>query len=140
MHWDPSACLPAARVHTLASRRSLSRRPAPRRLLAAAAVTIAIAAIPVFAGATTGASAASGGTTVSIAPGPFGSMLVVGSGMFAGYALYYITGDAPPNYSCTTTSSNYAQRTRLHRSAWQPKGGVAGADDQGCAGGRPRCE
>jgi predicted lipoprotein with Yx(FWY)xxD motif len=104
MHWRPtSLAADGARPHTLPSRRGLSRRPAPRRLLAAAAVTIALAAIPVFAGATTGASAASGGTTVSVAPGPFGSMLVVGSGMFAGYALYYITGDTPPNYSCTTT-------------------------------------
>ena len=30
-------------------------------------------------------------------------MLIVGSGKFAGYTLYLITGDSPTAYACTAT-------------------------------------
>jgi predicted lipoprotein with Yx(FWY)xxD motif len=89
-----------ARLRALATRTAAVRT---RRLLAAAVTTIAVAAIPLFAGATSGASAASAADTViGKGPGPFGPMLVVGSGPLAGLALYFITSDQPPAYGCTT--------------------------------------
>ncbi len=48
-------------------------------------------------------AATSPGTVIATAPSPFGTILVVGSGQYAGYSVYTITSDAPPNYGCTTT-------------------------------------
>ena len=82
---------------------TVSRSARTRRLLAAALMTIAVAAIPVFAGATSGASAAgSANTVIGKGPGPFGPMLVVASGPLAGLTVYFITSDQPPHYGCTT--------------------------------------
>lgn len=53
-----------------------------------------------------GAVAAGGaatGTVVATAPSPNGQVLVAGSGSRLGYALYFITSDAPPTFGCTTT-------------------------------------
>ena len=93
-----------ARLRALPSRpAAISRTIRTRRLLAAAVATIAATAIPLFAGATSGASAASSADTViGKGPGPFGPMLVVGSGQLAGESLYFITSDQPPHYGCTT--------------------------------------
>ena len=93
-----------ARLRALPSRpAAISRTIRTRRLLAAAVATIAATAIPLFAGATSGASAASSANTViGKGPGPFGPMLVVGSGQLAGESLYFITSDQPPHYGCTT--------------------------------------
>lgn len=78
------------------------RRGALRRLTAPVAVagTLALVSLLTLAG---GASATSTGTMISTAAGPFGTMLVIGSGQGAGFALYYITSDQPPNYGCTVT-------------------------------------
>ena len=93
-----------ARLRALPTSPAAVRRAArTRRLLAAAVATIAVTAIPLFAGATSGASAAnSADTVIGQGPGPFGPMLVVGSGPLAGLALYFITSDQPPRYGCTT--------------------------------------
>jgi predicted lipoprotein with Yx(FWY)xxD motif len=93
-----------ARLRALPSRpATVSRATRTRRLLAAAVATIAVTAIPLFAGATSGASAASSADTViGKGPGPFGPMLVVASGPLAGLTLYFITSDQPPHYGCTT--------------------------------------
>jgi predicted lipoprotein with Yx(FWY)xxD motif len=90
--------------------RALPSRPAAascsartRRLFAAALMTTAVAAIPLFASATSGASAAgSANTVIGKGPGPFGPMLVVASGPAAGLTVYFITSDRPPRYGCTT--------------------------------------
>jgi predicted lipoprotein with Yx(FWY)xxD motif len=50
------------------------------------------------------AQPSSGPTTISVASGPFGPYLVVGSGKYAGYTVYLLTSDAPPSYGCTTTT------------------------------------
>jgi predicted lipoprotein with Yx(FWY)xxD motif len=42
------------------------------------------------------------GTVVTTNTGAFGTMLVVGSGRFAGFSLYFISSDQPPTYGCTT--------------------------------------
>jgi predicted lipoprotein with Yx(FWY)xxD motif len=42
------------------------------------------------------------GTVISEANGPYGQMLVVGSGRYKGFTLYAITSDRPGHYGCTT--------------------------------------
>ncbi len=99
-----------ARLRALPSRpAAVSGSARTRRLLAAALMTTAVAAIPVLASATSGASAAgSANTVIGKGPGPFGPMLVVGSGPAAGLTVYFITSDRPP-------------RLRLHDSAVPPR-------------------
>jgi predicted lipoprotein with Yx(FWY)xxD motif len=50
----------------------------------------------------TAATSASRGTVISAVQGPFGRMLVVGSGAYAGFTLYVITSDYNGHYGCTT--------------------------------------
>jgi predicted lipoprotein with Yx(FWY)xxD motif len=50
----------------------------------------------------TGASAAKGGTVIAASQGTFGTMLIVGSGKYAGYTTYFISSDQPGKYGCTT--------------------------------------
>lgn len=71
-----------------------------RRALLALAAAAGLAAAVALPGASAGA--ASSGTVIAAAPGPFGPMLVVGSGRYAGYTLYYITSDHGTTYGCTT--------------------------------------
>jgi len=59
--------------------------------------------VPLLAAAASSASAASHGIMISTAPGPFGTMIVAGSGKFADYAVYFITSDQPPDYGCSAT-------------------------------------
>jgi predicted lipoprotein with Yx(FWY)xxD motif len=42
------------------------------------------------------------GTVISEANGPYGQMLVVGSGRYKGFTLYAITSDRPGHYGCST--------------------------------------
>jgi predicted lipoprotein with Yx(FWY)xxD motif len=46
------------------------------------------------------------GTVISAVQGPFGRMLVVGSGRYKGFTLYAITSDHGTSYGCTTTVMN----------------------------------
>jgi hypothetical protein len=73
-----------------------------RRIAATLALT-AGALVPLLAETASGASAASTGITISTAPGPFGTMIVAGSGKYADYAVYFITSDQPPNYGCSAS-------------------------------------
>jgi hypothetical protein len=43
------------------------------------------------------------GTVITTTQGPFGTMLAVGSGSYAGYTVYAITSDQPGSYGCTAT-------------------------------------
>ena len=43
------------------------------------------------------------GTVIATAKAAFGTMLVVGSGKYAGYTLYYFTGDESNLFPCTAT-------------------------------------
>jgi len=73
---------------------------------ALAAFTMASATMPVAASAAAATSAptwAKRGTVISVYSGPYGRMLVVGSGKFKGYSLYAITSDYDHHYGCTTT-------------------------------------
>ena len=43
------------------------------------------------------------GTVITTTQGPFGTMLVVGSGKYAGYTVYALTSDQPGSYGCSST-------------------------------------
>jgi len=103
-----------SRLHLSIARRTSSAPPPPRdghslrlgrlpaRIAAIAAVAAGAAAAPLAAGSSAAATA-TGPTVITTAPSAFGTMLVVGSGKFAGYSLYYITSDQPGHYGCTVT-------------------------------------
>jgi predicted lipoprotein with Yx(FWY)xxD motif len=106
MHAKPTGLAdPTARASGLRWRRDGAgrRKASLRRIAATLALTAGVAVVPLLAGAASGASAASAGITISTAAGPFGTMLVVGSGKDDGYALYFISSDQPPHYGCATT-------------------------------------
>jgi predicted lipoprotein with Yx(FWY)xxD motif len=71
--------------------------------IAAMAVLSAVAAMNV---ADSSAGAASKGSVVNVLQGPFGPMLVAGSGSSAGTALYFITSDHGTTFGCTTTKQS----------------------------------
>src|ERR1700691_1129996 len=68
-----------------------------RGIVAGAALAVGIASVPIFAGT---ASAATG-TVITTAATPFGRALVVGSGPYAGFSLYFITSDHGRTFGCT---------------------------------------
>ncbi len=72
-----------------------------------------IAAMTVIAAVTTmsivdsvAQAASSKGSVVNVLDGPFGPMLVAGSGMSAGTGLYFITSDHGTTFGCTTTKKS----------------------------------
>jgi predicted lipoprotein with Yx(FWY)xxD motif len=73
----------------------------------AAAMTV-ISALSAISVTDSVAQAASKGSVVNVDDGPFGPMLVAGSGPSAGTALYFITSDHGTSYGCTTTKQNVA--------------------------------
>ena len=77
------------------------RRSIPQRLIAILIIAFGIAIAPLVVVVPTGVSAATGGTVIVASPGTFGTMLIVGSGEYAGYTLYYISSDQPPKFGCT---------------------------------------
>lgn len=81
------------------------RRPGLRGTIAVLAGGLAAlagsAASAGAAGAATTAAAGSGGTVIAAVKGAFGPMLVVGSGPYKGFTLYFISSDnAPGHYGC----------------------------------------
>jgi predicted lipoprotein with Yx(FWY)xxD motif len=81
----------------------LRRRGALVATLAVAAIgsTAAIATATTATAASASAKAGAG-TVISAVDGPFGQMLVVGSGKYQGFSLYGITSDHAGHYGCTT--------------------------------------
>jgi predicted lipoprotein with Yx(FWY)xxD motif len=74
--------------------------------LSAAAASLVAAAVgfPLLAGTTAAAAApAATGTVITTATRPFGTALVVGSGRYKGYSLYFITSDYGRHFGCTAT-------------------------------------
>jgi predicted lipoprotein with Yx(FWY)xxD motif len=89
------------------------RHPAPRRRLrggVVAALAAGAAALPLLAGTASAAAAArpaasaaaARGTVVAAVTNSFGTSLVVGSGRFAGFTLYFITSDHGTSFGCTS--------------------------------------
>jgi hypothetical protein len=90
---------------------TLDRRPGRRRSLrmmavtAAAAAAFAAPAIGLAAPAAHAAPAAKG-SVVAVLDGPYGPMLIAGSGPSAGTALYAITSDTATSFGCSTTKQD----------------------------------
>ena len=82
-------------------------RRTPRRVSLGAVLTAVALGIGYF-GAIPAASGATTGSVVSVLNGPFGPMLVSGSGQSAGTALYVISSDHGTTFGCTTTTQNAA--------------------------------
>jgi predicted lipoprotein with Yx(FWY)xxD motif len=83
------------------TRRTLSR-------LSVGAVFTAVALCVACVGVIPAASGAATGSVVSVLNGPFGPMLVAGSGQSAGTALYLISSDHGTTFGCTTTKQTAA--------------------------------
>jgi predicted lipoprotein with Yx(FWY)xxD motif len=73
------------------------------RVIFAGVTGVALSSAPISFSAPAFAAAKATGTVISTRPGPFGPMLIVGSGKYAGYSLYLVTSDQPPDYGCTAT-------------------------------------
>ena len=74
-----------------------------KRAIALAAITAGLGLAPLAITAPAGAApkAKAKATMITTRVGPFGTMLVVGNGNFAGYTVYEITSDQPGNFGCT---------------------------------------
>jgi predicted lipoprotein with Yx(FWY)xxD motif len=72
-------------------------------LAAAAALAAATVAAVGSTADPAAAATARGGTVITTANTPFGRALVVGSGPFAGFSLYFITSDHGSHFGCTAT-------------------------------------
>jgi predicted lipoprotein with Yx(FWY)xxD motif len=70
--------------------------------LIAALGALAVAAAALGPAAPSQAAPAWTGTVITAANGPYGQMLVVGSGRYKGFTLYAITSDRPGHFGCTT--------------------------------------
>lgn len=73
-----------------------------RKSVIVAALLVGPLSLPIVTTAA-GAVTATGATVISTSNGPFGKILVVGSGTYAGYTVYLLTSDSPPSFGCTTT-------------------------------------
>ncbi|HUC14646.1 MAG TPA: hypothetical protein VMS00_09365 [Acidimicrobiales bacterium] len=73
------------------------------RVTIAGVTAVALSSAPLSFSAPAFAAAKATGTVITTGPGPFGTMLTVGSGKYAGYSLYLITSDQPSSFGCTAT-------------------------------------
>jgi predicted lipoprotein with Yx(FWY)xxD motif len=73
------------------------------RAILAGVTAVALCSAPITFPAAASAAAKPTGTVIATRPGPFGTMLVVGSGKYAGYSLYLLTSDQPSGSVCTAT-------------------------------------
>ncbi|HXW82605.1 MAG TPA: hypothetical protein VEJ84_24115, partial [Acidimicrobiales bacterium] len=78
-----------------------------RKVVVTAAASSALVATAIgFAAPAANAAPAAKGSIVAVLDGPYGPMLIAGSGPSAGTALYAITSDTPTSYGCSTTKQN----------------------------------
>jgi predicted lipoprotein with Yx(FWY)xxD motif len=82
------------------TRRTLTRFSAGAIFAALALCVACVSVVPAASGAT------STGSAVGVLDGPYGPMLVAGSGPSAGTALYMITSDHGMTFGCTTTKQS----------------------------------
>jgi len=68
-----------------------------------ATLALCATALPILTGSASAAPAATG-TVIATATTTFGTALVVGSGKYAGYSLYFITSDSGTTFGCPSTS------------------------------------
>ena len=81
------------------TRRTLTRFSAGVLFTALALSFACVAVVPAASGASTGSA-------VDVVDGPYGPMLVAGTGPSAGTALYLITSDHGTTYGCTVTKQS----------------------------------
>jgi len=81
------------------------RRRSLSRMVATATAAIVAPAIGLAAPAAHAATVPKG-SVVAVLDGPYGPMLIAGSGPSAGTALYAITSDTPPSFGCTATKQS----------------------------------
>ena len=114
------------------------RLPRLQRIVLAASATIAMTLALVVAPEAAGAATTTG-TVITTAQTPFGTALVVGSGKFAGYSLYFLSSDTASGFACTATKVSLPQRVhRLHESLDLSRRVARDHDDRGAGGERRR--
>jgi predicted lipoprotein with Yx(FWY)xxD motif len=84
----------------------MKNRATVQRWIAMVSAVAMISAVSAMSIADSVAQAASKGSVVNVLDGPFGPMLVAGSGPSAGTALYAITSDHGTTFGCTTTKQS----------------------------------
>lgn len=77
-----------------------------RWLIGVCVLATVVAGVAALGSVASGAPRMTTGTVIAMRTGVFGPMLIVGSGKYAGFTLYMITGDDPPTYGCTTKVQN----------------------------------
>jgi predicted lipoprotein with Yx(FWY)xxD motif len=83
--------------------RSAVPRPRWRGIVAITALAAGVTGLPVLAGtAAYAATSAAKGTVITTATNAFGTSLIVGSGKYAGFTLYFITSDHGRKFGCTS--------------------------------------
>jgi predicted lipoprotein with Yx(FWY)xxD motif len=81
----------------------LPRLNGKKRLVALTLVAAGTGVAPLSLAVPATAAGKATGTVITTTQGPFGTMLVVGSGKYAGYTVYAITSDQPGSFGCTAT-------------------------------------
>jgi len=84
--------------------RPAAARAGLHRIALAAALAAGLASLPILA-ETASAAPTAKGTVIATAPTAFGTALVVGSGKYAGYSLYYITSDHGTTFGCSSKTA-----------------------------------
>ena len=84
--------------------RRATARAGLRRIVVAIALAAGVASLPMLAGSASAAPATKG-TVIATAPTAFGMALVVGSGKYAGYSLYFITSDHGTTFGCSSKAA-----------------------------------
>ena len=121
--------------------KSVRRLTRTKTALSLAIIAAGMGMGPLAASAPAFAAAKAGGTVITTREGPFGTMLVVGSGKFAGYTLYLFTGDSP---RCLRVHGDDRQEPPsraglVHRDLERQDSGVAGHNHDRRPRGRGRC-
>ena len=84
--------------------RPVAARAGLHRIAVATALAAGVASLPILAQSASAAPTAKG-TVIATAPTAFGAALVVGSGKYAGYSLYYITSDHGTTFGCSSKAA-----------------------------------
>ena len=81
----------------------LPRLNGKKRSIALTFIAAGAGIAPISLAAAASATGTTTGTVITTTQGPFGTMLVVGSGKYAGYSVYALTSDQPGSFGCSST-------------------------------------
>jgi predicted lipoprotein with Yx(FWY)xxD motif len=82
---------------------ALRRLTLTKTVISLAIIGTSVGVSPLLGGAPASAASKTSATVITARQGPFGTMLIVGAGKYAGYTVYIFTGDGPSDYACTPT-------------------------------------